>query len=239
MCSAAIAALLQFCTRLPLGGAGDFDAFARNSYLYPVAGYVVGGITAGVVYFLPAGPVQAAAAIALVMLITGANHFDGLLDLGDGLMAHGSREKRIAALTDRQVGAGGVAAGICVTLLAFAGLLSVASVPVAVIAAEVSAKAAMAGLTAAGKPFKEGIHAYLYSRSKPWFPAAALALCAPLLLLPLSVYAVGSALLAAFAAAIVLLVTAKALFGGVNGDIVGACGEIARAAALCAIALSL
>jgi len=30
------------------------------------------------------------------------HHFDGLLDLGDGLMAHGEREKRIKALTDRQ-----------------------------------------------------------------------------------------------------------------------------------------
>lgn len=239
MCPAAIAALLQFCTRLPLGKSGDFDAFARHSYLYPAAGYVVGGITAAAVYFLPAGPVQAAAAIALIMLLTGANHFDGLLDFGDGLMAHGGREKRIAALTDRQVGAGGVAAGIAVTLLSFAGLLSTASIPAAVIVAEVAAKAAMAGLTALGKPFKEGIHAYLYSRAKPWFAPAALVLCIPLLLLPLPRIAIAAAFLAAFAAAAVLLVTAKTLFGGVNGDVVGACGEIARAVAICAIAVSL
>ncbi len=66
--------------------------------------------------------IAAAVAIAGLLLITGVHHFDGLLDLGDGLMAHGDREKRIRALTDRQVGAGGVAAGIAVTLLLFAGL---------------------------------------------------------------------------------------------------------------------
>ena len=236
MCSAAIAALLQFCTRLPLGKAGDFDAFARNSWLYPVAGYVVGGITAGVVYFLPAGPVQAAAAIALVILITGANHFDGLLDLGDGLMAHGSREKRVGALTDRQIGAGGVAAGMIVILVTFSGLLAVETIPLAILAAEVGGKTAMALLTVTGTPFHEGMHAFLHRSARRWFIIPALLFSLPLILVlpPLQVAAVIAAVLLTSA---VLQFSANRLFGGVNGDVVGAAHEITRATVILALLL--
>ncbi|HZD43846.1 MAG TPA: adenosylcobinamide-GDP ribazoletransferase, partial [Methanomicrobiales archaeon] len=44
MCLGSFRALLQFTTILPLGKMGDFDEFARRSYLYPFAGYVLGGI---------------------------------------------------------------------------------------------------------------------------------------------------------------------------------------------------
>ena len=71
--------------------------------------------------------IAAAAVLALVLILSGCNHLDGLLDFGDGLMAHGSREKRVSAMTDRQIGTGGVAAALIVILLAFSGLLSVPS----------------------------------------------------------------------------------------------------------------
>jgi len=99
-------ALLQFTTILPLGKPQDFSLFARRSWLYPLAGYVIGGLAAIPVLFIADHTIAAAGAVALVLLISGAHHFDGLLDLGDGLMAHGDQEKRVRALTDRQVGAG-------------------------------------------------------------------------------------------------------------------------------------
>ncbi|MGB9175357.1 MAG: adenosylcobinamide-GDP ribazoletransferase, partial [Methanoregula sp.] len=101
----AILSLLQFATILPLGKPQDFEKFARNSWLYPLAGYVIGCLAAVPVIFIADHTIGAAVAVALVLLISGAHHFDGLLDLGDGLMAHGDQEKRVRALTDRQVGA--------------------------------------------------------------------------------------------------------------------------------------
>ena len=100
-----VRALLQFTTILPLGEPADFDAFAQRSWLYPFAGYVAGAVAAvpglAAWYFgYTNSLVVAAFTLALVIFITGANHFDGLLDLGDGLMAHGSREKRVAARSD-------------------------------------------------------------------------------------------------------------------------------------------
>jgi adenosylcobinamide-GDP ribazoletransferase len=225
-------ALLQFTTILPLGATAEFRCFARRSWLYPVAGYVTGGI-AGLAVFWIASPLLAAGvAIAVLFLITGANHFDGLLDLGDGLMAQGDRERRIQALTDRQTGTGGIALGTGVTLIAFAALAGSPAIWAAVIAAEVCAKFSMAFLTAYGAPFREGMHSFLYGEAKPWYPAAAALLCLPLLLLPLPPIRLAGAAIVMVITPLVLLILARRIFGGVNGDVVGASSEITRALVL-------
>lgn len=232
-----VRALLQFCTVLPLGRPADFDAFARHSWLYPLAGWVVGGCAAGVALLLVGNPgLAAAAAIATAIVLSGANHFDGLLDLGDGLMAHGSREKRITALTDRQIGAGGVACGVLTTLLAVQGLATVASVPLAVLTAEVCAKLAMAWITALGVPFHDGIHSYLHGFAKPWFAGLALLPVVPLLFLIDPVTTL-KAILATGIVTALLLALAYRLFGGVNGDLAGASNEIVRAAVIISLAI--
>lgn len=234
-----VLALLQFCTSLPLGRPVDFEHFARHSYLYPLAGYVIGGIAAGIAYWIASPAVGAAVALALVLLLSRCNHFDGLLDFGDGLMAHGSREKRIAAMTDRTTGAGAVAAGIVVTLLAFAGLQTAANLPAAILIAEVCAKVGMSWLTTLGVPFREGIHSYLHGFAKPWFLVPATLLTLPLFLLPVPGASVALALALAATAVIAALMLAlsRRLFGGVNGDVVGATNEIVRAGVILLLAL--
>src|SRR5665647_3100173 len=197
-----------------------------SSYIYPCAGYIIGGIIALPVFFIADRIIASAVAIAALLLITGVHHFDGLLDLGDGLMAHGDKEKRIRALTDRQVGAGGVAAGIAVTVLLFAGLMASSSIIVAVIIGEVCAKFSMAFLTAYGNPFREGIHSYLHKFSKPFFPFIAALFCIPLLFLPVSPVQITGSLLAMVLCPVLLLIVSKRLFGGINGDIVGASNEL-------------
>jgi len=233
----AVLSLLQFTTILPLGKPQDFLLFARRSWLYPLAGYVIGGLAAVPVLFIADHTIAAAAAVALVLLISGAHHFDGLLDLGDGLMAHGDREKRIRALTDRQVGAGGVAAGMVTTLLLFAGLQASASAAAAILAGEVCAKFSMTFLTAYGEPFREGIHSCLHQEARPYFPFLAVLLCLPLFLLPVAPMKVAGALAVMVICPAVLLLVARHLFGGVNGDVAGASNEITRAMVVLAIVL--
>mgnify|MGYP001347595972 CR=1 FL=1 len=234
----ALVAMLQFATILPLGKPADFEAFAKTSYLYPVAGYVIGGIAALLAYWIGNPVIAAAVAIAAVLLVSGCNHFDGLLDFGDGLMAHGDKEKRIHALTDRQIGAGGVAMGITVTLLLFAGLVASASVAIAILVGEVCAKFSMALLTATGKPFTEGIHSYLHGFAKPWFPFIAALLCLPLLLLPVAPFKLAVVVIVMVACPAILLLLSGNVFGGINGDVVGASNEITRAFVVIALALA-
>jgi adenosylcobinamide-GDP ribazoletransferase len=233
----ALVSLLQFTTILPLGKPQDLETFARHSYIFPLAGYVIGGLAALPVFFIADRTLAAAVAIACILLISGAHHFDGLLDFGDGLMAHGDREKRIRALTDRQVGAGGIAAGIAVTILLFAGLQASVSVISAVIIGEVCAKFSMALLTAYGTPFREGIHSYLHQFSQPYFPIISVLFCIPLVFLPVSPIKLAGAAITMAVCPVILFIVSKRLFGGVNGDVVGASNEITRACVIIAVAL--
>ena len=233
----ALVSLFQFTTILPLGKSQDLEYFARNSYLYPVAGYLVGSLVALPVFFIADPMIAAAVAIILLLLLTGAHHFDGLLDFGDGLMAHGDRERRIRALTDRNVGAGAIALGVSVTLLAFAGLQGSPSIIIAILTGEVCAKFSMSFLTTYGIPFREGIHSYLHQYSKPYFPVISLIICLPLLLLPIAPVKIFGAFLVMLICPLLLLLVSNRIFGGVNGDVVGASNEITRALVILAIAL--
>ncbi len=233
----ALVSLLQFATILPLGKMQDPERFARRSYLYPLAGYVIGIIGAIAVFFIADRMVAAAVAIAVVILLSGAHHLDGLLDFGDGLMAHGDRQKRIRALTDRQVGAGGIAAGLVVTLLLFAGLQASPSIWSAIIIGEVCAKFSMALLTAYGTPFKDGMHSYLHQFARPYFPCISFLFFLPLLLLPVKTMNLVCAAIIMCLCPLALLYISKKLFGGVNGDVVGASNEITRALVIVAMVL--
>ena len=61
-----ILSLLQFTTILPLGKPQNFEAFARHSYLYPLAGYVIGFLVAIPVFFIADRTIAAAVTIAAV-----------------------------------------------------------------------------------------------------------------------------------------------------------------------------
>jgi adenosylcobinamide-GDP ribazoletransferase len=230
-------ALLQFTTVIPLGDPVDFASFARRSWLYPVAGYVTGGFAGICVFWIGTPLLAAAGAVAALFFITGAHHLDGLLDFGDGLMVHGDRERRQQALTDRQIGAGGVAMGGAVTLVSFAAMASAPILWAALIAAEVAAKFSMAFLTAYGPPFREGIHSFLHRDARPYFPVLSAVLCIPLLLLPVAPSRLAGAALIMVTVPACLLFTSRRLFGGVNGDVVGASGEITRALVLAALVI--
>ncbi|MDV0443815.1 adenosylcobinamide-GDP ribazoletransferase [Methanorbis rubei] len=233
-----VRALLQFTTILPLGTPSDFDQFARRSWLYPVAGYVTGAVAAlpGILawYFGYSNSlVIAALTLALAIFITGANHLDGLLDLGDGLMAHGSREKRITAMTDRNIGAGALSLGMIILLITFTGLASLSPlvIAMAVFCGEVFGKMVMGLFSALGKPFHEGIQSYIYGLSKRRFAVYTCILALPLFLLPEKIV-VAAGFAAALFVFFVLWYVARRCFGGVNGDVTGAGNEIARAAVI-------
>lgn len=236
-----IIALLQFTTRLPLGRDRDFDAFASASWLYPLAGYVTGGITVVILIIFPfSREVSAAVALVMLLILSGANHFDGLLDMGDGLMAHGNREKRINALTDRNIGTGGVVAGISVILLSYAALSSMTCtlMVVSVLCGEVFSRYAMAWLTVIGRPFHDGIHSYLHSKAKKWYLVLSTLLLAPLLLVPGAWSLFPVILITTLFMVFIMRTIANRAFGGTNGDVVGATGEISRSVIFLVISMT-
>ena len=84
---------------------------ARNMWAFPLIGAFLGliaGLFGWVAYqFLP-GLVVGALALALLLWMTGLHHTDGLLDFGDGIMVHGSAERKIEVMHDQLTGAGAI-----------------------------------------------------------------------------------------------------------------------------------
>jgi len=231
-------AMLQFTTILPMGRPADYDAFARHAYMLPLSGYLVGGIAGLFAMLFGESLIAGAVVLSVALMLTGFNHFDGLCDLGDGLMAHGSREKRVNALTDRTLGAGAVGTAVVVMLLAYAGITTVAWIAGAILIAEVMGKFAQVLLIVIGHPFRDGMFSYIHAFARWWFIPLSCLLIIPLIFLPVSLFSAGAAMAATLLTTGVLLIVTRRLFGGVNGDIVGASNELTRCMVLLALALT-
>ncbi|MDQ3863978.1 MAG: adenosylcobinamide-GDP ribazoletransferase, partial [Actinomycetota bacterium] len=104
-------ALLSFFTVLPVRGASLEEA-AREVRLLPLVGLIT-GLPGAVLLLAPSViPPGVAATLALgaVLLAAGLHHADGVLDVGDALMAHGGPDRRREILEDTRVGIGGLGA---------------------------------------------------------------------------------------------------------------------------------
>jgi adenosylcobinamide-GDP ribazoletransferase len=236
-----VRALLSFFTALPVQGA-SLEAAAKRAYLLPLVGLVTGVPGSALIllgYAVPPG-VVATLALGAVLFAAGLHHTDGLLDVGDALMVRGTPERRRAVLKDTRVGVGGFGVLFAVYAPTVAALIALvdaspARAAFALLAGEISARSTMLLVLAFGKPADANSSSIPFVRSLKGprrVVGASLALLGPLLcLLPLG----GFALLAALSVpltALVALQMARRTFGGIGGDIVGATGEVARAALL-------
>ena len=108
-----------FLSTIPVGISMEgIDELMKKIYFYPVVGAVLGLLIGAIAYIgqiIFPGPVLAALIMGFIYYITGFNHLDGVTDMGDGFMAHGSREKKLKALKDTTLGTGGAA--FCMLLL--------------------------------------------------------------------------------------------------------------------------
>ena len=128
---------LQFFTRVPVTGrlatwVGFSPAMLRASAAhFPGVGWLVGGLTAGLLFgllqLLPAvaaAPwVAAMASTVFGVLLTGAFHEDGLADLADGLGGSMDRERALDIMKDSRIGTYGAIA-LVLALLSKVALLA-------------------------------------------------------------------------------------------------------------------
>src|SRR5919112_5074518 len=234
-------ALLSFFTVLPVRGA-TLEEAAGEIHLLPLIGLITGlpgAVLLLAAHFVPPG-VSATLALGAVLLAAGLHHADGVLDVGDAIMAHGSPDRRRDVLEDTRVGIGGLGALFLVyapTVGALAVLcaISPARAALALLAGEVAARSAMLLMLALGEPAdpRSSSVPFVRALSGPHrTPAVVVALLAPLpFLLPTSALA-PLAILAAPLVALGALRISAAKFGGIGGDVVGATGEVSRAALL-------
>jgi adenosylcobinamide-GDP ribazoletransferase len=253
--------LLSFLTIIPLGTSEDFvETSAEAIYLFPLIGAFIGLL--GAAYFLACNflvahllsfidyvllyvPAEFLSALfpalmtlAFLLVLTGLQHFDGLVDLGNAV-GLGNTEERRAVAHAWTVTSKGAALAIFVEFIAVLGLffLNVDFAFRAVIAAEVLAKLAMVTIARFGKPTHKGLGSRFLSKARRKRTIVAY-LIAVLVVVPLFGFTTLGLIISAgiIVVSIVLGVlmglVSKSVFGGVSGDAIGATNEIVRAATL-------
>ncbi len=237
--------LLSFFTVLPVRGASLEEA-ARAAPLLPLLGLVTG--LPGAVVLLAANVVSpgvaATLALGAVLLAAGLHHADGVLDVGDALMAHGAPDRRREVLADTRVGIGGLGALFLVyapTIGALAALCAASPgrAALALFAGEVSARSAMLLTLAFGEPAdaRSSSVPFVKTLSGPRRTGSiVVALLAPLPFLLATGALAPLAILTAPLVTLGALRIAASKFGGIGGDLVGATGEACRAVLLVLLA---
>jgi len=216
---------------------------ARNMWVFPLIGAFLGllaGLFGLVAFrFLP-DIIAGALVFALLLWMTGLHHTDGLLDFGDGIMAHGTPEHKIDVMHDQLTGAGGLSLGILTILisaLAIGGLdIAVGrwNVPLvfpAIIVIEMCAKLSMVVAAWAGKSVHKGMNSpfleTMHGRGGNWRLLASLIISFVIGLLFLRIAGI-FVVLAAIISALFIVAVAHKHFGGVTGDVLGATNELSR-----------
>ena len=118
-------AAIQFITILPIGKSAPFEPNKMIPF-FPIVGLVLGLVLAGfdqIVLRLWNPSVVAVLDVALLIILTGAFHLDGLGDAADGLLGQRPKEKALAIMKDSRMGAMGLVAVVCGLAVKWGGIL--------------------------------------------------------------------------------------------------------------------
>jgi len=246
--------LLAFLTIIPLGKTDDFVATSAEAlFLFPVIGGFIGLL--GAAYFLGCSflmsnilafvgsyvqiPLDfllrllpAVMTLAFLLVLTGLQHFDGLVDLGNAIGLGNLKERREAAHAWTVSHKGAILA-ISIEFLAVLGLFFVDAncAVVAIIAAEVSAKLGMVTIVWLGKPTHTGLGSIFLEMAKRNRNVVAYFLAVLIIYPLLGLTGVWLVLISILVGAVMERV-AQSVFGGVSGDTIGATNETVRAVTL-------
>ncbi len=233
-----------FLTTIPVGITMEgMEKLMKHVYLFPVTGSVLGILLAviGLASSALFPPVLASFMIVIaIYYLTGFNHIDGLADFGDGVAAHGTRQKKVAAMRDTAVGTGGFVFCVFAILGIFLSLFSIAEadawlLPFALIVSETGAKQSMVTVAAFGRKIHEGLGAMTVDNTKLSDFTTGMVFSGIVSFLLLGVFGIEILIIAQLSAFLVLN-TANRHFGGVSGDCLGASNEIGRLVSLLFIA---
>lgn len=230
-------AALQFLTRLPIRLRSQPN-MATMVVWFPVAGLVIGAIVGGIgagLWELSPPLVAGAVAVTAGLLLTGAFHEDGLGDIADAFGGGYTVERRIEIMKDSRHGTYGVAAmcaSIVIRMVAVGSLPGPAAIFASCVAAHVTARSIVVGLMAAAPLADHSGLGADYGRSTTLARAAvALLVGTGITALAIGWWA-APVLLAAVLAAVAVGALARHKIGGISGDVLGACEQVAECACL-------
>ncbi len=216
----------------------------ERTYLFPVAGALIGlilGVIATILMvLLPGQPgIFSVLMILSIYFFTGVNHLDALSDFGDGITAHGSREKKVRALKDMALGTGGVAFIVFYFLLLFVLIQSLATldistgwgsgigIGISLLVAEVASKHSMITTACLGQPIHQGMGSVIADNTGPGQLLVSLLISAAVCIVAMGVTGL-VVLVMTMLLSVVVVVISNRHFGGINGDCIGTSNELAR-----------
>jgi len=232
-----------FLTRLPLPWRGAWpDGLDQRALAwFPIVGGLIGA-AGGLAFWgfwslgLPAW-LAACATVALLMLLTGALHEDGLADMADGFGGGRDKAAKLAIMKDSRVGTNGAAA-LVLSLCLRIGALAALGDPRTVALALIGAHAWSRGLLPALKLWQPDARADGLSAAQGR-PNAARALVALIIGFSLGATVLGKLPGTAGAAGLLVLglsalsvaalgLLSRRQIGGVTGDVLGAAQQAAE-----------
>jgi adenosylcobinamide-GDP ribazoletransferase len=250
--------LLAFLTIIPVGSGEDFVATsAECMFLFPLMGGLIGLFAAG--YFLLSGFIVsgllgfvnsliqvnadvllrlalAIMTLAFLLVLTGLQHFDGLVDLGNAIGLRRLEERREAAHAWIVTYKGAFLA-IFVEFLTFLGLffINAGLAFQVIIVAEVAAKLGMVTIMAVGQPTSKGLGARFMVKAKRKRNVIAYVI-AFVIAVPLLGWAGLLVVAVSVLSGVLMEQVGRSVFGGVSGDMIGATNESVRAVTLVLLA---
>ena len=216
----------------------DIKYVAKNMYLFPLVGAVV-GLSSGLVGYglsLVFEPqITSLLVVLFITLITGMHHTDALADFGDGLMVKSGRESKKNAMHDHSIGSAGATALILYFIGIFTTLSSIRDGTILLsflLTSEVIAKYIMVQQAHFGKAAWDGLSSpfVLAMKNKLKFTISTLITLAIVFLV--TGYEGLITLAIAFLVAGLIQYIAHLSFGGISGDVMGASHEIVRLSCL-------
>ena len=213
---------------------------AKSMFLFPLVGAFIGliaGLFGWVTSQVLPSLVVGGLVLGLLLLITGLHHTDGLLDFGDGVMAHGSSERKIEIMHDQLTGAGGLSLGILTFLITALSIaeLNTNLIIQSLVVVEISAKLSMVVGAWAGKAVHQGMSSSfleaMHGKNGTTRLVAALAISFGIAI-PLLWLAGVVTVLAAIIVSLVMVEISHRNFKGVTGDVLGATNELTRMVSL-------
>lgn len=232
---------VAFLTVIPVAADEGDPGHRLGRAYFPAVGALL-GLVAGAAFALTAAlttqMLGAVAAIAVMAVLTGGLHLDGVADAADGLFGRGDRTHRLETMRDPRVGSFGAIALIVVLLGDVAALtaLSPAKAIVALVIGGALSRWAMLGVIAFVPYVREsglGVAAGGANRAFDLVLGSALAAIACLLDWRHALVAVLLVGLTAF----IVGAVARRMIGGATGDIYGATTELCQLAALITFAV--
>ena len=220
--------LISFFTKIPMKG--DLEKASKETFLLPLVALIIALPPAIFYYYFSFLPllIRSLIGIFIIYVMTGLIHLDGLADFSDGIMAKGSRERKIKALKDTNTGIAALFSVLMIILIEIISLYSLKPSTINIfeffIISELSAKYSMIG-GLLNKPSDEGLGALFQRNFKKYYLLISIVITIPFYLIFKIYYFIS---FIGFLISLILSILSKINFGMVNGDALGAMNEISR-----------